>query len=130
MFSMFAANSINSLFRRRLTAALSLALIMGTASAVSTRSAYEAQTWVTTSSRVVDFSRAVVSNAVDDGDAISVVVNLKLRNEQQLDGFITELQRPGPAFHRWLSSEQATAHFSPSAEQAQAVVDYLLAQGF
>lgn len=53
-----------------------------------------------------------------------VVVTLKLRNEQQLDSYIAK-----PGF-KPLTSEQFNAQYAPTAEQAQAVADYLTKAGF
>ena len=53
-----------------------------------------------------------------------VVVTLKLRNEQQLDNYIAK-----PGF-KPLTSAQFNAQYAPTAEQAQAVVDYLTKAGF
>ncbi|WP_188793521.1 protease pro-enzyme activation domain-containing protein [Dyella nitratireducens] len=53
-----------------------------------------------------------------------VVVTLKLRNEQQLDQY---LAKPG---FKPLTSAQFNALYAPTAEQAQAVADYLTRAGF
>src|SRR5581483_3476784 len=53
-----------------------------------------------------------------------VVVTLKLRNEQQLDSY---LAKPG---FKPLTSEQFNAQYAPTAEQAQAVANYLTKAGF
>src|SRR5215469_9089722 len=53
-----------------------------------------------------------------------VVVTLKLRNEQQLDQYISK-----PGF-KPLTAEQFNAQYAPTAEQAQAVADYLTKAGF
>ena len=53
-----------------------------------------------------------------------VVVTLKLRNEQQLDSYIAK-----PGF-KPLTSEQFNAQYAPTAEQAQAVANYLTKAGF
>jgi len=53
-----------------------------------------------------------------------VVVTLKLRNEQQLDDYISK-----PGF-KPLTSDQFNAQYAPTAEQAQQVADYLTKAGF
>lgn len=53
-----------------------------------------------------------------------VVVTLKLRNEQQLDKYIAK-----PGF-KPLTAAQFNAQYAPTAEQAQAVADYLTKAGF
>jgi subtilase family serine protease len=118
------------LFRNRLTVALSMLLVgVGTVSSAATD--HSVSTWAQTSTGVVDINHATVNGPAEDNFPLSIVVNLKLRNEDVMDSFIKEQHQPGsPAFHQWLSSEVATAHFSPTQEQAQSVADYLTAQGF
>lgn len=53
-----------------------------------------------------------------------VAVTLKLRNEQQLDNYIAK-----PGF-KPLTTAQFNAQYAPTAEQAQAVADYLTKTGF
>ncbi|GLQ48202.1 hypothetical protein GCM10007862_32530 [Dyella lipolytica] len=53
-----------------------------------------------------------------------VVVTLKLRNKQQLDAYVAK-----PGF-KPLTSDQFNALYAPTAEQAQAVADYLTKAGF
>ncbi|HUA81857.1 MAG TPA: protease pro-enzyme activation domain-containing protein, partial [Dyella sp.] len=53
-----------------------------------------------------------------------VVVTLKLRHEQQLDKYIAK-----PGF-KPLTAAQFNAQYAPTAEQAQAVADYLTKAGF
>src|SRR5579871_838978 len=114
---------------RRLSIAICLALA-GTG-ALSAAPLERNAAWTATDARIIDFQRATVSGRVDDSHALSIVVNLKLRNEAMMDGFIKELHRAGsPAFHQWMSSEEATESFSATAEQAQVVVDYLTSAGF
>ena len=130
--STYTTRRFNAFLGNRLTIALSLALAAaGTGSAASVRPGPEAPAWAPTSTRAVDFDPAAIRGPVEDNHPVSIVVNLKLRNEGTMDSFIQELHRPGsPAFHQWLSSEQTTANFSPTQEQAQAVADYLSSQGF
>jgi pseudomonalisin len=53
-----------------------------------------------------------------------IVVSLKLRNQAQLQAY---LAKPG---HKALTPDQFQAHYAPTAEQAQAVADYLTKAGF
>ena len=55
---------------------------------------------------------------------LHIVVTLKLRNEQQLDQYIAK-----PGF-KPLTSAQFNAQYAPTAQQAQAVADYLTKAGF
>ena len=118
--------------RNRLTIALSLALAAaGTASAAPASHGIKPQTWAATSTRAFDLGNATIRGFAQDSEPLSIVVALKLRNERLMDSYIAEQHRPGsPAFHQWLSSEEATEYFSPTQDEAQAVADYLTAQGF
>src|SRR5689334_15522999 len=58
-----------------------------------------------------------------------IEVSLKLRNTSELNGFIQAAAQPN-ATQRTMSSEEFLAQHSPTAEQAQAVVDYLTQSGF
>jgi subtilase family serine protease len=53
-----------------------------------------------------------------------IVVTLKLRNEQQLDQYMSK-----PGF-KPLTSDEFNATYAPTAQQAQAVADYLTRAGF
>jgi subtilase family serine protease len=117
---------------RRLAMALAAALavqgVAGTAQAQQTAAA--AQPWVALG-HAVHLDGAAPGGAVDDAEPVSVTVALKLRNKDLLDSYVKELFRPGsPSYHQWMSSEQSTAYFSPTQEQAQAVADYLASKGF
>ncbi|GLQ93900.1 protease pro-enzyme activation domain-containing protein [Dyella acidisoli] len=65
-----------------------------------------------------------VVGALEFSHPMHAVVTLKLRNEQQLDSYIAK-----PGF-KPLTSEQFNAQYAPTAEQAQAVADYLTKAGF
>ncbi len=60
---------------------------------------------------------------------IHIEVSLKLRNTSVLNGFIQAAGQPN-ATQRTMPTEQFLAQHSPTAEQAQAVVDYLTQSGF
>jgi len=65
-----------------------------------------------------------VLGALPFSHPMHVVVTLKLRNEQQLDAYISK-----PGF-KPLTAEQFNAQYAPTAQQAQAVADYLTQAGF
>jgi subtilase family serine protease len=76
-----------------------------------------------------------ISQAVDQGPAdptaiISVTAWLKLQNENQLDQLVQQLyNNKSPNFHKWLNQDQFNASFSPTAQQVNAVQNFLTARG-
>src|SRR5215469_10333177 len=76
-----------------------------------------------------------VSKAVDQGSAdpntvISVTAWLKLQNQNQLDQLVGQLyDKKSPNFHKWLNQSQFNASFSPTAQQVNAVQNFLTAHG-
>lgn len=76
-----------------------------------------------------------VSRAVDQGPAdptavISVTAWLKLQNENQLDRVVQQLyDKKSPNYHQWLNQSQFNASFSPTAQQVNAVQNFLTAHG-
>lgn len=119
--------------RNGLAVALSLAIAaIGTASAASgPRTVQAPPSWAATATRAFDVGNAAIDGFAQDTHPVSIVVTLKLRNEALMDSYIAEQHRPGsPAYHQWLNSAEATEYFSPTEDEAQAVADYLTAQGF
>lgn len=115
----------------RLAAALSLVLSLPAVAAVAAPVQTRDYAWTQTATRAVDLSRASLTGSVADNEPVSIVVELKLRNEKLLDDYIAEQQRPGSvAYHQWLTSAESTENFAPTAEQAQAVADYLAGMGY
>jgi subtilase family serine protease len=75
-------------------------------------------------------SRAVDQGAADPTTLISVTAWLKLHNENQLDQIVEQLYNKKSAnFHKWLTQEQFNASFSPTAQEVNAVQNFLAAQG-
>lgn len=59
-----------------------------------------------------------------------IVVSLDLRNRDQLEAFLADVQNPdSPNYGRFLTQEEFNARFAPSTEAEQRVVDYLQANG-
>lgn len=72
-----------------------------------------------------------VNGPLATSQSIPVVISLKLRNQDQLDAFLANAQKPGtPVAQRTLTSAQFAAQYSPTQAQAQAVADYLTSAGF
>lgn len=87
--------------------------------------------WQATRSLAFQPASASFEGYADDQEPLSIVVTLKLRNQDLLNSFTEELFRPGsPSYHQWLSAEVAQSYFAPTAAQAQQVADYLTRQGF
>ncbi len=62
---------------------------------------------------------------------LQMSVGLALRNQDQLNAFLHDVYDPSsPNYHQFLSVEEFTQRFGPSADQQQAVIDYLTQQGF
>ncbi|MBO9662056.1 S53 family peptidase [Dokdonella sp.] len=115
----------------RLAVALSLVLSLPAVAAVAAPVQARDYAWTQTATRAVDISRASLTGSVADTAPMPIVVALKLRNEKLLDDYIVEQQRPGSvAYHQWLTSEESTENFAPTADQAQAVADYLTGMGY
>ncbi len=75
-------------------------------------------------------SRAVDQGAADPTTLISVTAWLKLHNENQLDQTVQQLyDKKSPNFHRWLNQTQFNASFSPTAQEVNAVQNFLTAHG-
>ncbi|MEW5298288.1 MAG: hypothetical protein WDW36_001429 [Sanguina aurantia] len=73
----------------------------------------------------------VVSGPLAASQSIPVVISLKLRNQDQLDSFLANAQKPGtPVAQRTMTPEQFAAQYSPTQAQAQAVASYLTSAGF
>ena len=65
------------------------------------------------------------------GELKSVTVSLQLRNQDQLDNFLTALHTPGNAsYHKYLTTEQFAAQYGPTQAQVDAVVAHLSKSGF
>lgn len=55
-----------------------------------------------------------------------IVVGLELRNREELEAFLTDVQDPSsPNYHHFLTQEQFNARFAPTPEDEQAVVSHL-----
>src|SRR5690349_5153001 len=72
-----------------------------------------------------------IKNAQDAGPTdpstvITVTVWLQLHNEQQLDQLVKQQNQKGNAnYHKWLSQAQVNATFAPTAQELNAVQNYL-----
>ncbi|HXQ22108.1 MAG TPA: S53 family peptidase, partial [Candidatus Acidoferrales bacterium] len=60
----------------------------------------------------------------------NIVVGLDLRNRDELERFLADVQNPrSPVYRRFLTPEEFNARYAPAADAEQRVVDYLQANG-
>src|ERR1700724_257376 len=61
---------------------------------------------------------------------LSLTMTLALRNDAQLESLLQRLYDPqSPDYHRFLTVQQFTEQFGPTAEDYQAVVDFASSHG-
>ncbi len=78
---------------------------------------------------LIDVSQLVGTDS--SNRTLQMSVGLALRNQDQLNAFLHDVYDPSsPNYHQFLSVEEFTQRFGPSADQQQAVIDYLTQQGF
>jgi len=78
-----------------------------------------------------DVTADKIASEMTPGELKSITVSLQLRNQDQLDQFLKDLQTPGSAsYHKYLTPEQFAAQFGPTQAQVNAVVSHLSASGF
>ncbi len=66
--------------------------------------------------------------AVDPAGVITVSVWLKLHNQQQLDRLVEQQkQKNSPNYHRWITQDQFNADYGPTAQEVNAVSNFLSA---
>ncbi|MCL5963184.1 MAG: protease pro-enzyme activation domain-containing protein [Candidatus Thermoplasmatota archaeon] len=62
---------------------------------------------------------------------LNVLITLGYRNDQQLQSFLSALQNPqSPLYHKYLTAQQFTNDYSPSASAYNTIVNYFSSQGF
>jgi subtilase family serine protease len=58
-------------------------------------------------------------------------IGLALRNQDQLRASLQSLYNPSsPNYHQYLTQDEFAQRFGPTAAQRQAVIDYVIRQGF
>jgi len=114
-----------------LSAAIALALIPLTSHAegwVSTKTKAFTDATAYRSTAAVRSALSASTTAVADTEPVEVVVSLKLRNENQLDQYISYLQSGGS--RQYLSPAQFTAQYAPTQAQVDQVVAHLRKAGY
>ena len=123
--------SRNILRRTALSAAA--AIVFGGIALVSVGSALGAQPGASMAATATHATQLrsgdVINGMVPFTQSIHIEVSLRLRNTAALNSFVEAAGRPG-ATQRVMAPADFTAQHSPTAEQAQAVVDFLNQSGF
>ena len=71
-----------------------------------------------------------LSSRVAADRALTVHVSFKLRNPEELERLLADLQDPdSPQYHRWLTPEQFNARFGRTPQEVKAVSQWLAGQG-
>ncbi|WP_428310498.1 protease pro-enzyme activation domain-containing protein [Hydrocarboniphaga sp.] len=111
--------------------AISRASLLLSALAVASAAQATTSTWVSTSSKALPLDPRFVTSAVPATQTMHVVVALKTQHLDTLKSYVLGQRKPGnPAYGQTMTAAQTIANFSPSAAQAQQVMDYLSSKGF
>jgi hypothetical protein len=79
----------------------------------------------------VSNGQAEQAGVLPPGQRLNLTIVLPLRNQGELDNLLGRLYDPSsPDYHHFLSVDEFTAQFGPTAEDYQAVVDFAQANGF
>jgi subtilase family serine protease len=74
--------------------------------------------------------RASFVGAASPQQQLALSIGLQWRNQQELTSLLAELYNPRSSlYHHFLTPQQFTAEFAPTADQQRQVVDYLHSQG-
>jgi pseudomonalisin/xanthomonalisin len=121
----------SSVFNRRRASAVAAFIALGGMVAPAFAASIS-DSWVHTATFAHPLGALLGSkDALASGEAVQIVVSLKLRDEAALDNFLASQKIAGsPAYDRTMTPEQFTANYGPTAAQAQAVADHLIASGF
>jgi subtilase family serine protease len=86
--------------------------------------------WADTATKVLPARLLAQATPLPSSTPLRIAVALKLQNKAELDSLAAAVNTPGNAqFGQFLGTAEFVQRFSPTAEQAQAVVDYLRGQG-
>lgn len=93
-------------------------------------SAYALSPWVSTATKALPPVASIARTPLPSDTPLRVIVSLQLRDKNGLKAFIRNQHTPGnPQYGTVMSTPQFMAAHAPSAEQAQAVRDYLAQAG-
>lgn len=121
----------HSLMRKLAVAGVGLALIGASILSVALIArARQNQPFVLATQIAPLVSRAHLLGPAAAQQQLKLSVGLHLRNQQELANLLSELYNPrSPMYHHFLTPQQFLDEFSPTADQAQQVVDYLQQEG-
>src|SRR5262249_3851569 len=103
----------------------------GAALLVATLSSPALTPWVATASKALPPVASIARVPVAADMPLHLIVSLKLRDKDALAAFIRSPHTPGsPQYGVVLSTQQFRDTYAPTAQQAQAVQDYLVQAGF
>jgi subtilase family serine protease len=104
--------------------------LLAMSSALSVPAAH-AGSWVSTATLAMPPQNISQPSALPAGTPLRITVALKVQNKPQLDQLALAVNTPGNAqYGHFLTPAQFEQSYSPSAAQAQAVVEYLQQSGF
>lgn len=87
--------------------------------------------WVPTAAKAITIRSGIATMPAAASMPLEVTVGLRLQNREALKALVTAVNTPGnPMYGHFLTPNQFAAQYSPSAAQAQAVANYLVAAGF
>jgi subtilase family serine protease len=90
-----------------------------------------ADAWTDTVSKGFPFNGSVALSDVAATQPLNIVVTLKLRNQDELKTYLADQHHAGhPSYGTTLTPAAFAARYAPTAEQAQAVANYLNGSGF
>ncbi len=76
-------------------------------------------------------SASQLQGADQSNRTLHMSIGLALRNQDQLSALLQSLYDPSsPNYHQYLTPDEFAQRFGPTAEQRQAVIDYLIQKGF
>jgi len=78
----------------------------------------------------VSSGQAAAVGSLPRAQRMNLAIMLPLRNQEELNGLLGRLYDPAsPDYHHFLSVEEFTAQFGPTAEDYKAVADFAQANG-
>ncbi len=114
--------------RAAVVAALSIA---GGIGALLASAEVHAEAWASTATQAMPLKNVVGTAAIAPTQRLHIVLGLNPRNKAQLDMLVAQIGKAGsPQFGHTLSPAEFLAAYSPTADQAGAVVNYLHGAGF
>ena len=123
---------MQSTFETRRTAiAAVLSTTLGLGALLASTLAHASGAWANTATQAMPLKNIVGATAIAPAQRLHVVVGLNPRNKAQLDALVAQIGKPGsPQFGHTLTPAEFLAAYSPTADQASAVVNYLQGAGF